>query len=142
MITKDGNDVTLDEITMENYLCPKGEEMTYHVVIEVKQYDPKTGKRISAPRLQKFGRKIWESVVYSSLRKQGYDIRVVHDPRSWIEEYNRKMAEIRAAKVANAKQQREAEKAAMKAEIMAELRAAGILGDVEKKAGRPKKEQE
>lgn len=142
MITKDGRDVTLDELTAENYVCPKGEEMTYHVIIEVKQFDPKTGKRISSPRLQKFGRKMWLNVMYTSLRKQGYEMRIVHDPEQWIADYKQKVAAMKAEKAEAAKKQRESDKAAMKAEILAELKAAGILGDAEtKKAGRPKKEQ-
>lgn len=135
MITKDGRDVTLDELTAENYLCPKGEEMSYHVVIEVKQFDSKTGRRISTPRLQKFGRKMWNGIMYSSLRKQGYDIKVLHDPTEWITAYKAKMAELNAAKAEKAKKQREAEKAAMKAEILAEIKEAES-----KKAGRPKKD--
>lgn len=142
MITKDGRDVNLDELTAENYVCPQGEEMSYHAVIEIKQFNPKTGKRISTPQLQIFGKKMWETIVHSSLKKQGYDIKIVHDPRKWIEEYNQKVAAMQAAKVESAKKQREADKAAMKAEILAELKAAGMLGDAEpKKAGRPKKEQ-
>lgn len=140
MITKDGSNVTLDELTADNYLCPKGEETCYHVVLEVKQFDSKTGRRISTPRLQKFGIKMWESLVYSALRKQGYEWRIVHDPHIWIKAYQEKLAEAKAQQVETDKQKRDAEKEAMKAEILAELKAAGIIG--EKKAGRPKKEEE
>ena len=141
MVTKDGSNVTLDELTADNYVCPKGEETCYHVVLEVKQFDSKTGKRISAPRLQKFGIKMWESLVYSALRKQGYEWRIVHDPRQWIKEYNEKLVEAKAQQAETDKQKREAEKEAMKAEILAELKAAGILAET-KKAGRPKKDEE
>ncbi len=66
MITKDGRDTPIEKLTAENYIVPKGEEKSYHAVIEVVQFDPKTGKRISKPRVQKFGKKMFETSVMES----------------------------------------------------------------------------
>lgn len=133
MLTKDGKDVSLDEITIENYACPKGEELSYHAIIEIKQFDSKTGQRIGAPRLQKFGIKMWENIVYSALHRQGFDIRVVHDPKDFIEKYKAKYAELKAKQAATAKiaaeAKRKAERDAMKAELIAELKAEGLILD-------------
>ena len=136
MIAKNGRDLPIEQITSENYVVPSGEEHVYHVKIEVKQFNSKTGERISRPRIQKFGMKTWESSVRDSLRKQGYTMEILHDPNTWIAE-NR--AQIESLK----EQKRESEKAALKAEILAELKASGIIPDIEtteKKSGRPKKD--
>jgi len=150
MKTKDGRDVSVLEVTPENYLVPKGEERTYHVKIEVKQFDPKTGKRISMPRIQKFGKKIWQSNIRLSLRKQGYEFEILHDPVKWEQENAERIAAVKAAKIQA--QQEAAQKAMaeererMKAEIMAELIAAGVVPGnpvkETKKPGRPKAKTE
>ena len=100
MITKDGRDFPIDRITPDNYLVPKGEERSYHAVIEVVQFDQKTGKRISKPRIQKFGKKMFETHVLNSLRKQGYTVTILHDPNVWIEEQRAKAAKAAAEKAA------------------------------------------
>lgn len=109
MITKDGRDTPIERLTPDNYIVPKGEERAYHAVIEVKQFDPKTGKRISQPRVQKFGKKSFESHISNSLRKQGYDILILHDPNAWIKEQQAKANE-RAKAEAEAKAKAEQEK--------------------------------
>lgn len=83
MKTKDGKNVSVSELTAENYAVPAGEERFYHCVIEVVQFDPKTGKRISKPRVQKFGKKSFETSIYKTLKKQGYAITILHDPKGW-----------------------------------------------------------
>lgn len=83
MRTKDGKNVPVSELTAENYVVPAGEERFYHCVIEVVQFDPKTGKRISKPRVQKFGKKSFETSIYKTLKKQGYAITILHDPKGW-----------------------------------------------------------
>ena len=136
MIAKNGRDLPIEQITSENYVVPSGEEHVYHVKIEVKQFNSKTGERISRPRIQKFGMKTWESSVRDSLRKQGYTMEILHDPNTWIEENRAQIESLKA-------QKRESEKAALKAEILAELKASGIIPDIEtteKKSGRPKKD--
>lgn len=136
MIAKNGRDLPIEQITSENYVVPRGEEMVYHVKIEVKQFNSKTGERISRPRIQKFGMKTWESSVRDSLRKQGYTMEILHDPNTWIAENRAQIESLKA-------QKRESEKAALKAEILAELKASGVIPEIEtteKKAGRPKKD--
>lgn len=127
MITKDGRDTPIEKLTPENYIVPKGEEMDYHAVIEVRQFDPKTGNRISKPRVQKFGKKIFEAHVGDSLRKQGYTVTILHDPNVWFKEQVEK-AEQQAKEQAEAKAKAEQEKfdaavAAAVAKALAEQKA-------------------
>jgi hypothetical protein len=124
MIVKNGRDLPIEQITSENYVVPRGEEMVYHVKIEVKQFNAKTGERISRPRVQKFGIKTWQGSVRDSLVKQGYTIDVLHDPMDWIVENK---ARVEAEKAAAMKAEKAAEKEAMKAAILEELKAAGII---------------
>lgn len=136
MITKDGRDTPIEKLTAENYIVPKGEEKDYHAVIEVVQFDQKTGKRISKPRVQKFGKKIFEAHVADSLRKQGYTVTILHDPNVWLKEQAAK-AEQKAKEQAEAKAKAEQEKfdAAVAAAVTKALAA-------KEKAGEPKKEDE
>lgn len=83
MLTKNGKDLPLDEVTAENYIVPKGEEHLYHCVIEQKNFCPKTGTRLSVPALQKFGRKGFETMLYSNLKKLGYDVVILHNPNQY-----------------------------------------------------------
>lgn len=145
MRTKDGRDLPVLEITADNYNVPQGEEMTVHVKIEVKQFDPKTGARISTPRIQKFGMKEWQSVIQSSLRKQGYTVEILHDPWKFAQEH---AAQLKAAKEAKAQAAQEAAEKAKaeelaaikeqaKAELLAELKAAGVITDGNQETKRP-----
>lgn len=109
MITKDGRDLPIESLTPDNYLVPAGEEKSYHCVIEVVQFNQKTGEKISRPRVQKFGKKIFESVVESSLRKQGYKVIILHDPNDWLKEQAVKRAEA-AKKAAEDKAKAEEER--------------------------------
>ena len=155
MITKDGRDTPIEKLTAENYIVPKGEEKDYHAVIEVIQYDPKTGKRLSRPRVQKFGKKIFEAHVGDSLRKQGYTVTILHDPNVWMKEQAAK-SEQAAKEAAAAKAKAEQEKfdaavAAAVAKALAEREAAEKAANADNKAeteqpakkpGRPAKEKE
>ena len=138
MITKDGRDTPIEKLTAGNYIVPKGEEKSYHAVIEVVQYDPKTGKKLSKPRVQKFGKKQFETNVLNSLRKQGYTITILHDPNEWIKEQQEKAAKAKAeqaAAKAKAEQERfDAAVAAAVAKALAEREQAET-----KKPGRPAK---
>lgn len=109
MITKDGRDLPIESLTPDNYLVPAGEEKSYHCVIEVVQFNQKTGEKISRPRVQKFGKKIFESVVESSLRKQGYKVIILHDPNDWLKDQAVKRAEA-AKKAAEDKAKAEEER--------------------------------
>ena len=109
MITKDGRDTPIEKLTPDNYIVPKGEERSYHAVIEVVQYDQKTGKKLSKARVQKFGKKQFETNVFASLKKQGYTITILHDPNAWIKEQQEKAAKTKAEQAA-AKEKAEQEK--------------------------------
>lgn len=145
MITKDGRDTPIDKITPDNYIVPKGEEMSYHAVIEVVQFDTKTGKKLSKPRIQKFGKKMFESSVRASLQKQGYTVTILHDPNQWIAE-QREQAAAKAKADAEAKEKAEKEKfdAAVNAAVAKALaaREKGEKTDPESKPGRRAKKEE
>lgn len=133
MRVKFGNvtkDVPLLEVTRENYIVPKGEEDTYHCRIEQTQFNPRNGKRVSRPRIQKFNAKMYPSVA-RNLRQQGWDIEVLYDPTEYLEQQE---ARIREQQELTYRQRQEleekrkaAERKALKDEIMAELKAAGML---------------
>lgn len=121
-------------LTPETYVVPKGEERYYHALIEVKQFDPKTGQRISRPRVQKFGKKIFDRVVRDALMKQGYEVTILHNPTEWIKaQAAQQAASAKAAR--EAKEKAEAEK--MQAAIDAAVTKA--LAEREKAAKKGKK---
>lgn len=116
--------IDIEKLTPENYIVPKGEERSYHCIIEVVQFDSKTGKKVSKPRIQKFGKKMFEAHIYSSLKKQGYSVTILHDPNDWIkkneEEKANKAKELAEAK---AKAEKEAFEKAVQAEVAKQLAA-------------------
>ncbi len=136
MITKDGRDTPIENLTPENYVVPVGEEKDYHAVIEVVQFDPKTGKRLSRPRVQKFNRKIFEQTVLSSLRKMGYTVTILHNPNEWLKaNAEKKAAAEKAAREAAKKAEQERFDAAVAAAVEKALAA-------QKKAKASKKAEE
>ena len=115
-------DVAITYVTPENYIVPSNEQHLYHCVIEIKKFDSETGKRLSIPRIQKFGKKGYENSIADNLKKQGYTIPVLHDPN----EYVKAQAEEKAARTAA--QQKAAEekaKADAKAKAEADAKAEG-----------------
>lgn len=96
----------IENITPDNYIVPKGEERSYHCKIEVMEYDRKTGKKVSKPRIQKFGQKMFESFIYSNLKKQGYIVTILHDPKEWLKK-QMENAKKQAEQAENAKKQAE-----------------------------------
>lgn len=148
MITKDGRDTPIEKLTAENYIVPKGEEKDYHAVIEVVQFDQKTGKRISKPRVQKFGKKIFEAHVANSLRKQGYTVTILHDPNVWLKEQAAKAEQAKAeAEAAKAKAEQEKFDAAVdkavseRVDAAVEAAVAKALAEQAAKAEQTKAEQ-
>lgn len=145
MITKDGRDTPILEITPDNYLVPKGEERSYHCRIECKKFNQDTGERLSKPRIQKFGKKIFESHVMLSLRKQGYTIDILHNPNDWEKE-QREQAAAKAKAQAEAKEKAEQARidAAVAAALAKERAKNADKGEAEanKKPGRPAKDKE
>ena len=139
-------DVAIIDVTPENYIVPDNEKHLYHCVIEIKKFDSETGKRLSIPRIQKFGKKGYENIIADNLKKQGYTITVLHDPNEYMKakaeaDEKAKAEKAKAAEEkakadakADAKAKAEAdakarakEKAALKAEILAELKAEGFI---------------
>lgn len=70
----------LDQLNEGNYVCPQDEVKLYHVIQEVREFNPKTGQRISVPVLQKYKRKTFELDILPRLPRLGYTLRVVFDP--------------------------------------------------------------
>ena len=133
MRVKFGNatkDVPIVEVTAENYIVPRGEEDTFHCKIEQTQFNPRNGKRMSRPRIQKFESKMYPSVA-RNLRQQGWDIEVLYDPTEFLAQREAKRAELRDLTFKQRQEKALAEKAAerkaLKDEILAELKAAGML---------------
>lgn len=143
MRVKFGNstkDVSLLEVTKENYIVPKGEENTYHCRIEQTQFNPRNGKRQSRPRIQKFDAKMYPSIA-RNLRQQGWDIEVLYDPTEFLKEQEAKRQEMqeltyKQRQELEAKRKAE-ERKALKSEILQELREAGLIK--EPKTGSSKK---
>lgn len=139
-------DVGLLDVTPENFIVPKGEENCYHCRIEVVKFHGETGERLSKPCIQVFGKKYFETFGLHDLRNQGFRVDILHDPNVWeaankekIEANKRAKAETEAKAAAEAKA---AEREQMKAEIIAELKAAGVIPEETKRPGRkPKAEK-
>lgn len=120
ILTEDGNRkdvIDLTKVTASNYIVPEDEMNLYHTKIEIRRFDPKTGQRLSVPRIQKFGKKIFESNLIDNLRRQGYEITVLYDPSEWLS----LKAEEKRLKAAEKKRIAEEQKAA---EIQAAVDAA------------------
>ena len=87
MRTKTNELVTLLDITPDQYAVRADEQHLYHCRIELAQFDPKSGKRLSNPSLQKFNAKEVGGGMLSRLAKQGYTVDVLYSP----EEFTRKL---------------------------------------------------
>ena len=151
MRVKFGNatkDVPILEVTAANYIVPQGEEGTYHCRIEQQQFNPQDGRRLSRPRIQKFEAKSWPSVK-RNLLQQGWTIDVLYDPTDWLNKLKEQAQQTAAERQRLAEEAKARERAAMKeqmkAEIIAELKEAGVIkseesdGKKENKGGSKKK---
>lgn len=115
------------KVTKDTYEVPTSEKHLYHVKQELTEFDRSTGKRMSRPVIQKYGKRMFESVVYDDLKAQGYTIEVLHDPNEWLKsEAERKQTEAELARI-NAEAEKQAEREALKAEILAEMQQQGII---------------
>ena len=112
-------DVPLKEVTVDNYIVPKGEERSWHVIQEKKEFDRNTGKQLSRPVLQKYDTKCYPQT-RKYLMDAGYTITVLHDPTKWSQQHQQAKAQAQAHRNAG---MLAAERAKMKAEIMAEIKA-------------------
>lgn len=130
-------------VTKDNYVVPEGEENRFHVILEVLKFNAETGERISKARIQKFGAKAFESGgVLSNLKKQGYTVTVLHDPKEW----NSKNAEVAAEKnaerakaTADKKAQLEQEK--INSGVAEALKAMGLTPEAIAAMNQPKKQE-
>lgn len=114
----------LDQLNESNYVCPQDEVKLYHVIQEVKEFNPKTGQRISVPALQKYKRKTFELDILPRLPRLGYTLRIVFGPvkyESTISEA-RRAAELAARAEAKMKADEELREQIRKEEA-AKLRA-------------------
>lgn len=99
MRTKTNELVTLLDITPEQYAVREDEQHLYHCRIELAQFDPKSGNRLSHPILQKFNEKEVSGGMLSRLAKQGYTVDVLYSP----EEFTRKLMAGNAPEAKSAK---------------------------------------
>ena len=98
-----------------NYIVPAGEEALYHVIQEQKKFNAETGKRMSKPIIQKYGKKEYESIVQRQLRLQGYTVEVLHKPV----QADQNVKTATATDNSKAVSKLESELAALKAELAA-----------------------
>lgn len=123
-------DVPILEVTPENYIVPKGEENTFHCRIEQTQFNPRNGKRISKPRIQKFDAKMYPTLS-RNLKQQGWDIVVLYDPTEYNAEQEAKRREMQEMTFQQRKEaetkRKAAEREQIKKEILAELKKMGML---------------
>ena len=113
-------DVPITEVTPENYIVPAGEEMQYHVIQEIKRFDASSGKRLSRPRVQKYGYKEFNTII-RNIKSLGYDITVLHDPTEYI------------------KQRTDAMYEEVRKRVLDDLRAEGVIPSGEAKKSRKTK---
>lgn len=117
-------DVPLKEVTAANYIVPKGEERSWHVIQEKKEFDRNTGKQLSRPVLQKYDTKCYPQT-RKYLMDAGYTITVLHDPIKWAELRKKSLIppQSRLKDSGLIKATVEAMKAELRAELRAELKA-------------------
>lgn len=108
----------LSKLTPANYKVPKGEELYYHCLIEVKAFNQKTGQKLSEPRVQKFGRKAFEQFIYDNLLKQGYTVTILHNPGEYLA---KKASEVENAAKEKAEQEQKAKEEAFKKAVDEEV---------------------
>lgn len=134
-------DVPVTQVTAENYIVPENEKHLFHVIIEVRKFNPETGERLSKPRVQKFGRKAFLQNVRKNLIKQGYTITILHEAeelpvaKSVAPVTKSKVEDIVAEAVAKALAEQEAK---FKAEIDETKK---MLAEKKGKGGRKAKEE-
>jgi hypothetical protein len=90
---------------------------------ELKNFDRRTGKRLSRPVVQKYGAKVFRTQQRNWLQSMGYEFTILHDPTAYLEQ-KAKEAEFSAKQRKEAEEQRKAaEREALKEELRKELLA-------------------
>lgn len=85
MLTKEGTNLPLTEITAANYVVEENDKDFYHCKLERKLFSSTDGSRISRPFVQMFDVKGFE-MLYRNLVEQGYSVEILHDPTAKVEE--------------------------------------------------------
>ena len=119
-------DVPITEVTPENYIVPAGEEMQYHVIQEIKRFDASSGKRLSRPRVQKYGYKEFNTLI-RNIKSLGYDITVLHDPTEYIKQRDEEIAATMDRATQTRKQRTDAMYEEVRKRVLEDLRAEGII---------------
>lgn len=112
---EDGNikDVEILDVTTENYIVPENEKHLFHVKIEQKAFNQNTGKRLSKPRVQKFGVKMYNRIL-DDLQRQGFSIEVLYNPTEYLKKAEETKTQIQK-NVVKAEQQKRIDEAVEKA---------------------------
>lgn len=112
---EDGNikDVEILDVTTENYIVPENEKHLFHVKIEQKAFNQNTGKRLSKPRVQKFGVKMYNRIL-DDLQRQGFSIEVLYNPTEYLKQAEETKTQIQK-NVVKAEQQKRIDEAVEKA---------------------------
>lgn len=110
MQTKSSQNVPVLELNPSNYPVPAGEEHLFHCRIEIKKFDSESGKRLSIPRIQKFGAKAFSASIHTNLKKQGFTVDILHNPTEWNKEQAAKKQQLAEQTLAD-KETRKAEAA-------------------------------
>lgn len=131
-------DVPITEVTPENYIVPAGEEMQYHVIQEIKRFDASSGKRLSRPRVQKYGYKEFNTLI-RNIKSLGYDIIVLHDPTEYIKQRDEEIAATKGRAAQTRKQRTDAMYEEVRKRVLDDLRAEGIIPSGEAKKSRKTK---
>lgn len=95
-------DVEISDVTPENYIVPSNERHCYHCIIEIVQFDAKTGKRLSTPRIQKFGKKEFDTIVKKNLEEQGYSITILYNPTDYLATFKPQQQQVEKVDVEKA----------------------------------------
>lgn len=130
--TKAGELANLEKLTPEKYQVPAGEEHLYHVLQETKKYDADTGQKRTKPRVQKYGKKVFENNVYASQTKRKMSMVILHDPNEWLAKNAEAVKRTQIEREQRAENRKAKEREQLKAELMAEIGNAAPAVDQEK----------
>ena len=78
-------DVKIEDVNAQNYIVPENERHVFHVKQEIRSYDPKTGRKISVPVVQKYGAKTFAQIE-RQLKLQGWELEILYNPKAFLEE--------------------------------------------------------
>lgn len=108
---EDGNvkDVEVTEVTAQNYIVPENEKHLFHVKIEQKAFNQNTGARLSKPRVQKFGAKMFRRCL-NDLQRQGYSVEMLYNPTEYLATLEKEKISIQKS-IAKAERKKEIDEA-------------------------------